>query len=115
MSNAMLGLTFWEGHLVESFSEQADGSLVLQLTEDPDTLARCGCCGEPCVLIHERRRRRVRERDWFDRRVWLDVPIRRMDSAFSITESRGGRNHPLFEQPVDQCSYFDFSFWGKRG
>ena len=28
MSNAMLGLTFWEGHLVESFSEQPDGSLI---------------------------------------------------------------------------------------
>lgn len=31
------------------------------------------------MLLHERRWRRVRERDWFDRRVWLDVPIRRMD------------------------------------
>ena len=79
MSNVMLGLPFWEGHCVESYSEQPDGSLVLKLTEDPDTLARCGCCGESCILIHERRRRRVRERDWFDRRVWLDVPIRRMD------------------------------------
>ena len=79
MSNAMLGLTFWEGHCVESYSELPDGSLVLKLTEDPETLARCGCCRESCVLVHERRRRRVRERDWFDRRVWLDVPIRRMD------------------------------------
>ena len=79
MSNAMLGLTFWEGHCVESYSELPDGSLVLKLTEDSETLARCGCCRESCVLVHERRRRRVRERDWFDRRVWLDVPIRRMD------------------------------------
>ena len=79
MSNAMLGLTFWEGHLVESFSEQPDGSLILKLTEDPDTPARCGGCRQECVLIHERRRRLVRERDCFDRRVWLDVPIRRMD------------------------------------
>src|SRR5574344_42432 len=79
MSNAMLGLTFWEGHLVESFSEQPDGSLILKLTEDPDTPARCGGCRQDCVLIHERRRRLVRERDCFDRRVWLDVPIRRMD------------------------------------
>ena len=39
MSNAMLGLTFWEGHCVESYSEQPDGSLVLKLTEDPETLA----------------------------------------------------------------------------
>ena len=79
MSNAMLGLTFWEGHCVESYSEQPDGSLVLKLTEDPATLGRCGGCRQPCVLIHERRRRLVRERDWFDRRIWLDVPIRRLD------------------------------------
>ena len=79
MSNAMLGLTFWEGHCVESYGEQPDGSLVLKLTEDPETPARCGACRQACVLIHERRRRRVRERDWFDRRVWLDVPVRRMD------------------------------------
>ena len=79
MSNAMLGLTFWEGHCVESFSERSDGSLVLKLTEDAETPGRCGSCRAACVLVHERGRRRVRERDWFDRRVWLDVPIRRMD------------------------------------
>lgn len=32
-----------------------------------------------CVLVHERRWRRIRERDWFDRRVWLNVPVRRTD------------------------------------
>ncbi len=79
MLNAMLGLTFWEGHIVDSFSARADGSLILKLAENPETPARCGCCRQECVLIHERRRRLVRERDWFDRRVWLDVPIRRMD------------------------------------
>ena len=79
MSNAMLGLTFWEGHCVESLSEQPDGSLILKLTEDLEMPARCGACRQSCALIHERCRRRVRERDWFDRRVWLDVPVRRMD------------------------------------
>jgi transposase len=79
MSNAMLGLTFWEGHCVESLSERPDGSLVLKLIENPETPVRCGGCRQECVLIHERCRRLVRERDWFDRRVWLDVPIRRMD------------------------------------
>ena len=79
MSNAMLGLTFWEGHSVDSFSERPDGSLVLKLTENPETPARCNGCRQECVLVHERRRRLVRERDWFDRRIWLDVPIRRMD------------------------------------
>jgi transposase len=79
MLNAMLALPFWEGHVVESCSEQADDSLLIKLSESPEIPARCGACQGECVLVHERRRRRVRERDCFDRRVWLDVPIRRMD------------------------------------
>ena len=79
MSNAMLALPFWEGYVVDSCSEQPDGSLLIQLSEFPDVAARCSRCEAPCVLVHERRRRRIRERDCFDRRVWLDVPIRRMD------------------------------------
>lgn len=79
MLNAMSALSFWEGHIVESYSEQADGSLLIRLSESPDSPAICGHCEAPCVLVHERGRRRVRERDFFDRRVWLDVPIRRMD------------------------------------
>lgn len=79
MHDVMSGLAFWEGHVVQSVCEQADGSLLIALSEDPQVAARCGRCGELCALLHERRWRRVRERDWFDRRVWLDVPIRRMD------------------------------------
>lgn len=79
MSNAMLALHFWEGHRVDSCREEADGSLLINLSEAPEVAARCGACQAPCILVHERSRRRIRERDWFDRRVWLDVPIRRMD------------------------------------
>lgn len=79
MSNAMLALQFWEGHVVDSCSEQADGSLLIKLSQAPEVAARCGACQAACVLVHERSWRRIRERDWFDRRVWLDVPIRRMD------------------------------------
>lgn len=79
MLNAMLALPFWEGHVVDSCGEQADGSLLIKLSESPEIPARCGACQEPCVLVHERSLRRVRERDCFDRRVWLEVPIRRMD------------------------------------
>lgn len=79
MLNAMLALPFWEGHVVESCSEQADSSLLIKLCESAEIPARCGACQGLCVLVHERRRRRIRERDCFDRRVWLDVPIRRMD------------------------------------
>ena len=79
MQDVMSGMVFWEGHVVRSVREQADGSLLIALSEDPRVAARCGRCGEPCALLHERRWRRVRERDWFDRRVWLEVPVRRMD------------------------------------
>lgn len=42
-------------------------------------MARCGSCGKACALVHERVWRRVRERDFFDRVVWLKVPVRRMN------------------------------------
>lgn len=79
MRDAMLGLVFWEGHVVDSSRERADGSLLLSLSEDHSYRPRCGRCESDCVLVHERRRRRARDRDWFDRRIWLDVPIRRLD------------------------------------
>ena len=78
MQDAMSSLTFWEGHVVQSCHDQADGSLLIELATDPAREAICGACGEPCALVHERSWRRVRERDWFDRRVWLRVPVRRM-------------------------------------
>lgn len=75
----MLGLSFWEGHVVDSCSETSDGSLLIKLVEAAQNEASCGHCHQVCVLVHERRRRKVRERDLSDRRVVLDVPIRRMD------------------------------------
>lgn len=79
MLNAMSSLPFWEGHIVDSVREQEDGSLLVILSECPKTEALCGACRQPCALIHERRRRRVRDRDCLDKRVWLEVPIRRLD------------------------------------
>ena len=75
----MSSMAFWEGHEVKSYHEQADGSLLIELSRNPEHPALCGACGQPCALVHERSWRRVRERDWFDRRVWLHVPVRRMD------------------------------------
>lgn len=70
---------FWEGHVVSASQEQDDGSLLIELEEDTDVSARCGACGEPCALFHERNWRRIRERDWFDSRVWLYVSVRWID------------------------------------
>lgn len=75
----MLDMAFWEGYVVSFCEEQPDGSLLLSLSEAPDHPVHCSRCRRACVLIHERRHRRVRDRDWLDRRVWLEVPIRRLD------------------------------------
>src|SRR3546814_18419563 len=40
---------------------------------------RCGRCGQLSPLIHERRIRLVRDRDLFDQRVLLQLPVRRVD------------------------------------
>jgi transposase len=79
MHNPMSSFPFWEGHVIASIDEQGDGSLLVVLDECPKADALCGCCRQPCALIHERRRRRVRDCDILDKRVWLDVPIRRLD------------------------------------
>ena len=91
----MLGLTFWEGHVVDSCSEAPDNSLLIKLSEAPQGEARCSRCQQVCVLVHERRRRKVRDRDLFDRRVVLDVPIRRMDC------------HHCGERSVEQIAWLD--------
>ncbi|RWT27065.1 ISL3 family transposase, partial [Aeromonas caviae] len=44
-----------------------------------DFLPRCRRCLQPTPLIHDQRIRRVRERDLFDRQVWLQLPVRRVD------------------------------------
>ena len=79
MLHPMFPVTFWEGRIVDACTESADGSLLFTLSIDPDHTPRCGRCNGDCALVHERVRRRVRDRDLLDRRVWLDVPIHRMD------------------------------------
>jgi transposase len=79
MLNAMSSLPFWEGHIVDSVVDRDDGSLLITLIACPTAEPLCGCCRQPCALIHERRWREVRDRDILDRRVWLKVPIRRLD------------------------------------
>ena len=79
MLNAMSSLPFWEGYIVDSVVEQEDDSLLIVLGASPTADALCGSCRQPCSLVHERRWRRIRDRDILDRRVWLKVPIRRLD------------------------------------
>ena len=43
------------------------------------SVPKCGRCGQLSPLIHERRIRLVRDRDLFDQRVLLQLPVRRVD------------------------------------
>lgn len=70
---------YWAGFcLVESVPLCAS-EVLLRLQADPQVDPCCRRCLRPCGLIHERSVRRVRDRDLFDQRVWLEVPLRRVD------------------------------------
>ncbi len=69
---------FWEGFELHDVIELPEGGLLLQLQPRTEWLPRCSACGQRCRRIHETTIRRIRERDLFDRRVWLDVPVRRV-------------------------------------
>jgi transposase len=69
-------MAFWEGHVVQSVHARADVALLIDLPEDPSKPARRGQCGRPRVLVHDWCWHRIRERDWLDRRVWLNLPVR---------------------------------------
>ncbi len=69
---------FWEGFELESYEVTASNTLSLRLQPRASQLPVCGGCGQATTLIHDVSRRQVRERDLFDYRVWLDVPVRRV-------------------------------------
>ncbi len=77
MDASLLNL-FWEGFELDRYEVQPNQSLLIQLRSRPEHTPRCSRCCAPCNLIHDCRIRRVRERDLFDYKVWLDVPVRRL-------------------------------------
>lgn len=79
--NANLLDLFWEGFVLESCIQIDAQSLVLRLQPSADHLPRCSGCNQPTRAIHDTSVRRVRERDLFHHRVWLDVPVRRVRCA----------------------------------
>lgn len=80
MRNANLLSLFWEGFTMESYSEVDPQTLVISL--QPNSGAPCcSGCSQLCIAIHDISQRRVRERDLFQYRVWLDVPVRRVRCA----------------------------------
>lgn len=78
MHDAIDAAHFWIGFRLIEAQALSETELLLRLEVDPQVDPRCGRCQAPCGLIHEHRTRRVRERDLFDRQVWLEVPLRRV-------------------------------------
>jgi len=69
---------FWPGF---DIAGHVTSHSITTITLEPSKthLPRCNRCRQPCPLIHDRRLRRVRDRDLFDEQVQLVVPIRRLD------------------------------------
>lgn len=70
---------FWPGYDVVACSHSAENTLTLDLAPQASQLPRCGRCQQPSPLIHDRRTRLIRDRDLFDQRVQLRLPVRRLD------------------------------------
>ncbi len=79
MSNPSLLEAAWEGFRVAHIEEHTPSDLLILLEPEAGSAPRCGGCGQPSGLIHERQVRHVRDRDLLDRRVTLAVPLRRVD------------------------------------
>ncbi|WP_271410553.1 ISL3 family transposase [Pseudomonas sp. Q1-7] len=79
---------FWPGYAVVSCRQSTHDTLLIELEPQVGSIPECGRCGEACPLIHERRTRQVRDRDLFDQRVLLQLPVRRVDclSCGRVTE-----------------------------
>jgi transposase len=67
---------FWEGFQLTEQRILNDQELLIIL--EPDRSPCCSGCGLVVSQLHDRHRRRVRERDLFHYRVWLEVPVRRV-------------------------------------
>ena len=69
---------FWEGFTVESYAQIAPQVLLIRLCPGEDCHPCCSGCQQHCTAVHDTTIRRVRERDLFQYRVWLEVPVRRV-------------------------------------
>lgn len=71
--------SFWPGYTVTAHTVSDNQRILFTLEPRADLLPCCRRCLQPTPLIHDQRIRRVRERDLFDRQVWLQLPVRRVD------------------------------------
>lgn len=89
---------FWPGYEVVACRPSADNTLLIELEPQAGGVPNCGRCGQACPLIHERRLRRVRDRDLLDQRVLLQMPVLWVGHGNSREAIR-----PFFELLGEHC------------
>ncbi len=78
MADATFPWSGWEGFCPARMTVLSASECLISLSADSAVPARCGGCQQPCHRTHDITHRRVRDRDLFEYRVWLDVPVRRV-------------------------------------
>ncbi len=73
---------FWLGYGVVAGTHSTENTLTLSLEPKASQLPRCGRCQQLSPLVHDRRIRLIRDRDLFDQRVRLRLPVRRVDCLY---------------------------------
>lgn len=79
MSNDTLPSLGREGFLPDPVSVISPSNCLIVLVKNPALRPRSRCrhSHRPCRQIHDTKLRRIRDRDLFEYRVWVDVPLRR--------------------------------------
>ena len=78
MKQANLLRLFWEGFTPDQHIHVDSQTLDIRLQARADRVPICSRCGRQVKQVHDVYWRRVRERDLFSYRVWLEVPVRRL-------------------------------------
>ena len=78
MGDATFPGSGWECFIATRFVPISDFECLIYLVADPQVPPCCPGCRRSCSLIHDTTTRRVRDRDLFEYRVWLEVPVRRV-------------------------------------
>jgi len=81
MNDANFSLWGWEGFQPESINRLSEHTLLIRLASDSEISPRCHRCGKESREVHDTSLRRIRDRDLFEFRVWLEVPVRRVRCA----------------------------------
>lgn len=76
--DASLLTLFWEDFELVCYESLGANGLLIKLKLTASHPPCCSRCGQSTWLIHDVSYRRVRERDLFQYRVWLDIPVRRV-------------------------------------